>query len=198
MQFTYGDDSLNPEKMENNDRPVEFDRLRLHVSQLFPCSEEPDLMQNQLLQKIEQSLREDRFQRLLPNGKIFLIEIETFFNDIVKKQDEVTEACDNEAWIQQRTWNQCRFTETQVNEFLKIALAKYTMSLVEPGEAVGAIGAQSISEPGTQMTLKVRQLHLKQSLLSRVLRLTCLFPTLEDISFCRSFFDECHPWRSPP
>lgn len=28
-------------------------------------------------------------------------------------------------------------------------------ALVEPGEAVGAIGAQSISEPGTQMTLKV-------------------------------------------
>ncbi len=165
MQFTYGDDSLNPEKMENNDRPVEFDRLRLHVTQLFPCSEEPGLMQNQLLQKIEQSLREDRFQRLLPNGKSFLIEIESFFKDIVKKQGEATEECDNEAWIQQRTWNQCRFTETQVNEFLKMALAKYTVSLVEPGEAVGAIGAQSISEPGTQMTLKVRQLHLKQNIL---------------------------------
>ena len=27
--------------------------------------------------------------------------------------------------------------------------------MVEPGESVGAIGAQSISEPGTQMTLKV-------------------------------------------
>ena len=122
-------------------------------------------MQNQLLQKIEQSLREERFQRLLPNGKRFLIEIKTYFNDIVKKQDEATEACENEAWIQQRTWNQCRFTETQVNEFLKMALAKYTISLVEPGEAVGAIGAQSISEPGTQMTLKVRQSHLKQNML---------------------------------
>ena len=159
VQFTYGDDSLNPEKMENNDRPVEFDRLRLHISQLFPCSEEPDLMQNQLLQKIEQSLREDRFQHLLPNGKSFLTEIETFFNNIVKKQTEATEACDSDAWIQQRTWNHCRFTETQVNEFLKMALAKYTTSCVEPGEAVGAIGAQSISEPGTQMTLKVRQIH---------------------------------------
>ena len=40
-----------------------------------------------------------------------------------------------------------------------MALAKYTTSCVEPGEAVGAIGAQSISEPGTQMTLKVRQIH---------------------------------------
>lgn len=157
MQFTYGDDSLNPEKMENNDRPVEFERLRLHVSQLFPCSEEPDLLQDQLLQKIEQSLLDDRFQRLLPNGKRFLTEIKLYFNDIVKKQVEATEACDSDAWIQQRTWNHCRFTETQINEFLTMALAKYTLCLVEPGEAVGAIGAQSISEPGTQMTLKVRQ-----------------------------------------
>lgn len=163
MQFTYGDDSLNPEKMENNDRPVEFDRLRLHVSQLFPCSEEPDLLHNQLLRKIEQSLREDRFQHLLPNGKSFLTEIETYFNDIAKKQEEVSEACDIDAWIQQRTWNHCRFTETQADEFLKMALEKYTKSLVEPGEAVGAIGAQSISEPGTQMTLKVRQLRLMQN-----------------------------------
>ena len=32
--------------------------------------------------------------------------------------------------------------------------------MVEPGEAVGAMGAQSISEPGTQMTLKVGLLEL--------------------------------------
>ena len=34
------------------------------------------------------------------------------------------------------------------------ALRKYAAAHVEPGQAVGAIGAQSISEPGTQMTLK--------------------------------------------
>ena len=34
---------------------------------------------------------------------------------------------------------------------------KILLAYVEPGEAVGAIGAQSISEPGTQMTLKVRR-----------------------------------------
>jgi DNA-directed RNA polymerase III subunit RPC1 len=30
----------------------------------------------------------------------------------------------------------------------------YHHAMIEPGEAVGAIGAQSIGEPGTQMTLK--------------------------------------------
>lgn len=41
-----------------------------------------------------------------------------------------------------------------VLKFLSIALQKYKRAKVEPGTAVGAIGAQSIGEPGTQMTLK--------------------------------------------
>lgn len=38
--------------------------------------------------------------------------------------------------------------------FFDRALHKYNRSHVQPGEAIGALGAQSISEPGTQMTLK--------------------------------------------
>ena len=37
---------------------------------------------------------------------------------------------------------------------MDLAREKYLRSKQEPGEAVGAIGAQCISEPGTQMTLK--------------------------------------------
>lgn len=48
----------------------------------------------------------------------------------------------------------CRITGDSVREFLKIAISKYRRARVEPGTAVGAIGAQSIGEPGTQMTLK--------------------------------------------
>jgi DNA-directed RNA polymerase III subunit RPC1 len=50
--------------------------------------------------------------------------------------------------------NVLRLTQSQVNAVLDAALRKYSRSMVEPGEAVGAVGAQSISEPGTQMTLK--------------------------------------------
>ena len=45
-------------------------------------------------------------------------------------------------------------TETLIEKFLDIAIVKYKRAKVEPGTAVGAIGAQSIGEPGTQMTLK--------------------------------------------
>ena len=37
---------------------------------------------------------------------------------------------------------------------MKACLVKYKRAQVEPGHAVGAVGAQSIGEPGTQMTLK--------------------------------------------
>jgi len=36
----------------------------------------------------------------------------------------------------------------------KVVVEKHGASCIEPGEAVGAIAAQSLSEPGTQMTLK--------------------------------------------
>ena len=34
------------------------------------------------------------------------------------------------------------------------SVRKYHRAFTEPGEAVGAVGAQSLGEPGTQMTLK--------------------------------------------
>ena len=37
---------------------------------------------------------------------------------------------------------------------IKLALERYKRALVEPGEAVGIVAAQSIGEPGTQMTLR--------------------------------------------
>ncbi|EGV61865.1 DNA-directed RNA polymerase III subunit C1 (rpo31) [Yamadazyma tenuis] len=47
-----------------------------------------------------------------------------------------------------------KISAKSVDTFLKQCLYKYSRAKVEPGTAVGAIGAQSIGEPGTQMTLK--------------------------------------------
>ena len=38
--------------------------------------------------------------------------------------------------------------------FLETCIYRYHLKKVEAGAAIGAIGAQSIGEPGTQMTLK--------------------------------------------
>ncbi|NMB86541.1 MAG: DNA-directed RNA polymerase subunit A'' [Methanothrix sp.] len=45
-------------------------------------------------------------------------------------------------------------TEEQFNEIIDTVLADYEHSRVEPCEAVGVVAAQSIGEPGTQMTMR--------------------------------------------
>ncbi|KAI1142603.1 beta and beta-prime subunits of DNA dependent RNA-polymerase [Hypoxylon sp. FL0543] len=47
-----------------------------------------------------------------------------------------------------------KVSERTLRHFIALCLEKYAKSRVEPGHAVGAVGAQSIGEPGTQMTLK--------------------------------------------
>ncbi|KAJ1872373.1 DNA-directed RNA polymerase III subunit C1 (rpo31) [Coemansia sp. RSA 990] len=50
--------------------------------------------------------------------------------------------------------NKLLITYTLLSQFLDLCITKYQRSRVDPGTAVGAIGAQSIGEPTTQMTLK--------------------------------------------
>jgi DNA-directed RNA polymerase III subunit RPC1 len=47
-----------------------------------------------------------------------------------------------------------KISQPALDTFIGLCLTKYWRSKVQPGHAVGAIGAQSIGEPGTQMTLK--------------------------------------------
>lgn len=47
-----------------------------------------------------------------------------------------------------------KVSENTLRHFIGLCLEKYSKAHVEPGHAVGAVGAQSIGEPGTQMTLK--------------------------------------------
>ncbi len=46
-----------------------------------------------------------------------------------------------------------KITQNQLNKIIKQVEVAYADSLVEPGEAVGAVAAQSIGEPGTQMSI---------------------------------------------
>lgn len=45
-------------------------------------------------------------------------------------------------------------TVLRLQAFVERAVSRYMLKKTEPGTAVGAVGAQSIGEPGTQMTLK--------------------------------------------
>ncbi|MGC9121711.1 MAG: DNA-directed RNA polymerase subunit A'', partial [Thermogladius sp.] len=45
--------------------------------------------------------------------------------------------------------------EEEVDAILREVAKRYESSLVEPGEPVGTVAAQSLGEPSTQMTLRV-------------------------------------------
>ncbi|RLE56457.1 MAG: DNA-directed RNA polymerase subunit A'' [Candidatus Methanomethylicota archaeon] len=47
-----------------------------------------------------------------------------------------------------------KLTEEELEKILFTVVKEYEKSLVEPGEPVGVVAAQSIGEPGTQMTLR--------------------------------------------
>ena len=46
-----------------------------------------------------------------------------------------------------------KVTKAQLKKIMELVYEEFTTSLIEPGECVGLIGAESIGEPGTQMTL---------------------------------------------
>uniref|UniRef100_A0AAV1T3G1 DNA-directed RNA polymerase subunit n=1 Tax=Peronospora matthiolae TaxID=2874970 RepID=A0AAV1T3G1_9STRA len=279
VQFTYGDDGLNPAFMEGDDRPVDFHRLLEHIRNTLPDRESPALLPFELRRLGKQVVQRFQFQAILPTGRKFLIEIEEFLGSVAseiasnrtgcgiesmdtnvktyasklekafddgkaasvlktkseaggetKKEKKIqistnleklaklngrrrlvkpgaelgddTEDSDEDMdldlttykskgldkvglpeWERARfssakcraewsksagmegtsekeeaAWllshNVCRITVKQVEKLLEISLYKYNRAGMEPGEAVGAVGAQSISEPGTQMTLK--------------------------------------------
>jgi DNA-directed RNA polymerase III subunit RPC1 len=57
--------------------------------------------------------------------------------------------------IPKAAWDRIsKFSLATLDRFITLCLTKYERAKVEPGSAVGAVGAQSIGEPGTQMTLK--------------------------------------------
>ncbi|MFX1559086.1 MAG: DNA-directed RNA polymerase subunit A'' [Promethearchaeota archaeon] len=76
---------------------------------------------------MEKRFENIRDERRLPPSVIEELRAKVFALDLTKK--EFDEICDN-------------------------VIESYERSLVEPGEAVGTVAAQSIGEPGTQMTLR--------------------------------------------
>ncbi len=201
VQFSYGDDSLNPHKMEKGDRPVDFIRLLKNFTVEFPFPSEKIMSSSEIRTYIANSVTEPRFTVLLPAGAKFLEEIASFFNafadrlealerlsltssidvsdisdtligDTVRsirakltklgnagrnkwrKQSQITGTKENRECNALLRENVHRLTISQLEGIISNSLTRYNHAIIEPGEAVGAIGAQSLSEPGTQMTLK--------------------------------------------
>jgi DNA-directed RNA polymerase III subunit RPC1 len=166
VQLKYGDDGLDPIQMEVAG-PANFPRLLEHIRNTQPCDAETGLSAQELRAmalRVYCPLTPDEEARIqngetvdMPTLPIFTKTAFIFRRDIrdfMLAQVKEMEAAVASGLPEDYVISMLRITPTQLRLFLEGCAARYQRSLVEPGTAVGAIGGQSIGEPGTQMTLK--------------------------------------------
>ncbi|KAI1236429.1 hypothetical protein IHE44_0001722 [Lamprotornis superbus] len=152
--FIYGGDGLDPAAMEGKDEPLEFKRVLDNIRAVYPCRSEPALSKNELVLTSESIMKKNEF---LCCQDSFLQEIKKFIKGVsekIKKTRDKYGINDNGTTEPRVLYQLDRITPTQLEKFLETCRDKYMRAQMEPGSAVGALCAQSIGEPGTQMTLK--------------------------------------------
>ncbi|KAI8805242.1 hypothetical protein BJ742DRAFT_821492 [Cladochytrium replicatum] len=186
VQFTYGDDALDPTNIEGDNQPVEFERNLKHCQAIYDSDAElpkkskynlpklataAPLLPWQIRKIVQTEISLPRFQNQC--SAQFLKSLSTFIEDKVAKRlanvrsvhgidPALDEPPQSAAKGKEKSINdestpeglKLRYTENQIRGFLRICHDKYSKAKIEAGTAVGAVGAQSIGEPGTQMTLK--------------------------------------------
>lgn len=155
VQFTYGGDSLDPAYMEGKDQPVDFKRVLSHTIANVLKRNEKYLSGQQIQDLVEKILTSKDFSESCSQD--YCNQIREFITDVAKSVDKTREKyklTDSSKNIPQVLYEVNRITESQVTTFLMRCKEKFIRAKIEPGTCVGALGAQSIGEPGTQMTLK--------------------------------------------
>jgi len=153
VQLVYGDDGLDPVLMEGGDKPVDFKRQLMRARALRPRNLQEDqqveLLHGQaFFDKIDQALERDALQVRAFDGSLKAHGVTEHFRSRLK------EFLHSEAEPTREGLHGEGTTQRQLEFFIEECIAKYERKRIEPGSAVGAVGAQSIGEPGTQMTLK--------------------------------------------
>eukprot|EP01105_Mastigella_eilhardi_P025761 TRINITY_DN7112_c0_g1_i1.p1 TRINITY_DN7112_c0_g1~~TRINITY_DN7112_c0_g1_i1.p1 ORF type:complete len:1449 (-),score=402.34 TRINITY_DN7112_c0_g1_i1:65-4234(-) len=178
VQFTYGEDNLDPAYMEAPDKPTNYPSVMLHTQATQPHPEEVGLTPFDLKDVLEELLASPEFRDAAEHFKEgvrgFLLgssdsktgaPVPGFVDALSKLRLQfglssgIFKLTPEEVGQQDKVALSSvdkirRMTRSQLAYFCKTCFLKYIHATAEPGTAVGAIGAQSIGEPGTQMTLK--------------------------------------------
>ncbi|SCV70568.1 BQ2448_3330 [Microbotryum intermedium] len=164
VQFVYGDDGLDPANLEAEGKPVAYERTWSHAKALELRIEDEGLLPYEILEVVDHELATPYFTTACSDE--FLEEVREFIHDqLVLPAAMIRERYKMEAGLKAGPRksklseiaivnNKTKITKAQIKTFLQLCWTKYVKAKIEPGTAVGAIGAQSIGEPGTQMTLK--------------------------------------------
>lgn len=181
VQFQFGSDGLDPVDMEGSAVPVNFERSWTHAESITWSNAEPSLQSAQIMALCDSLLADERAKYtrrhlvtdalldyndqsdasldLQEGARKFLDDVRQF---VQKRADRLTNAKErlvetfDASIASHRSYidKTAKVSEKTLRTFVVMCLDKFRKAHVEPGHAVGAVGAQSIGEPGTQMTLK--------------------------------------------
>ncbi|KAK5105839.1 hypothetical protein LTR62_001969 [Meristemomyces frigidus] len=173
VQMRFGDDGLDPVDMEGSAKPVNFERTWSHAIVGTWDNSELGLSKAEVNEIVDQRLGEERRKliRLADDGRELAFhdqsdegvdQLESVRNFLQTVQDFIGGKMEAILASQRRFATTTKEERTGIfklsrsalDNFLTYCLRKFEASKVAPGHAVGAVGAQSIGEPGTQMTLK--------------------------------------------
>ncbi|EIN10167.1 beta and beta-prime subunits of DNA dependent RNA-polymerase [Punctularia strigosozonata HHB-11173 SS5] len=172
VQFRYGDDGLDPACLEGDAQPLDMERAWTHARSISSRAGR-SLLPYEVLEITDAELSQSKFvsectaaYRATVRGFVTehiahrLAEVRRSRGmfDALEREDEWDSDTDlsmgadvtEKAYVE----NKSKVTEDQLRMFLQLCWVKYVKAKIEPGSTVGAVGAQSIGEPGTQMTLK--------------------------------------------
>ncbi|XP_071808638.1 DNA-directed RNA polymerase III subunit RPC1-like isoform X1 [Asterias amurensis] len=153
IQFVYGADGLDPAMMEAKDKPADFDRVLHHIRSKFSDRGSFTMSSGALRSVAYEIINSKEFQMCSPE---FRQELKDYIDKVCENIRTSRFQCGLSEVQKERNvlYQLERITPIQLKEFLSMCRLKHMRARIEPGTAVGAVGAQSIGEPGTQMTLK--------------------------------------------
>ena len=153
VQFVYGGDGLDPLYMEGeSDEPVNLDRVLKTVKVNHPCRN-VDGLSSVEIRELSSSVFEEHRIDGVENG--LYSKLQSYIqNNLIEKVASLERTRNNFTMADLPEHHEARITEKQLETFVKKVCEKLKKAVIEPGTAVGAICAQSVGEPGTQMTLK--------------------------------------------
>nr|CAB3484960.1 unnamed protein product [Digitaria exilis] len=189
VQFLYGDDGMDPAKMEGKDgRPLNLDQLFMKVMATCPPRGPDTLSPQDIRQMLDDKITQhdtssdgacsEEFKKQLREfleERIKLLEctrraLHLHENHVGKKDSCIEEFI---------AANISGISAKQLQVFLDTCFFRYQSKTIEAGASIGAIGAQSIGEPGTQMTLKTFHFAGVASMMPFT---TCFFNNKKDVT----------------
>ena len=151
IQFTYGDDGLDPMFMDDENLPVSLGRLYVIIKEATKESEvENAMLTPSQIRSLTAKAIEDRPVKQASTK--FCDSLTSFLDKLASRIERILFKSDD---IEVSFFRNFEFlTQTQFDKFISLVWKTYEKAMIQPGEACGAVAAQSIGEPTTQMTLK--------------------------------------------